>query len=238
MPKTGDTLIDFLHVSLLSTRSGCVECSAGKIWINYGNVIHAEANGLTGEEAFWKIAELDTGNRDFQIGVRTPSRSINRPTELLLIEAQSKSKLLSQNTPPAAPPQQENTPGRVRKTTSILFEIEDEKAPSKKVHLLEYGAIVLGRSNSADIIINDATVSRQHIQLQVGPDQVILSNLSSGNGTYLNGELIEGAVPLKENDVIQIGISVLRFYYVQEGKAALIQEYDENEEERTGVIPH
>jgi hypothetical protein len=236
--SAGESLIDFLHVSLLSTRSGCVECSTGNIWINYGNVVHAESDTLTGEEAFWKIVEMDTGNREFHMGQRTPSRSITRPTELLLIEAQSKSKMLGEKPPP--PPQPgEDLKKRVRKTTSVLFEIKDE--PNRKVHILDQGRIILGRSNSADVTVNDATVSRRHLLLEVSEKEVIISNLSSGNGTFLNGEKIQGSVTIKENDIIQVGSSIMRYYRVKDGRAALIQEFEDDLEDTglspTGIIP-
>lgn len=238
--SAGESLIDFLHVSLLSTRSGCVECSSGRIWINYGNVVHAETDNLTGEEAFWKIVEFDTGNREFQMGQRTPSRTITRPTELLLIEAQSKSKMLGdKGSPPPPPKPGEDHRKRVQKTTSVLFEMKDE--PHRKVHILDAGKIILGRSNSADITINDATVSRRHLLLEVGAREVIITNLSAGNGTFLNGELINESVTIKENDIIQVGASVLRYHRVKDGRAALIQEFEDDLIDPglnpTGLIP-
>lgn len=237
--SSGETIIDFLHVSLLSTRSGCVECNTGNIWINYGNVVHAEAGDITGEEAFWKIVEFDNGNRQFHMGQRTPARSITRPTELLLIEAQSKSRMISERPPPPPEQQKDDNRQRVRKTTSVLFEIKDE--PNRKVHILDQGRIILGRSNSSDVTINDATVSRRHLLLEVSENNVLITNMSTGNGTFLNGELIAETVQIKENDIIQVGTTVLRYYRVKDGRAALIQEFEDDMVDPgldpTGIIP-
>lgn len=70
--------------------------------------------------------------------------------------------------------------------------------------------ITIGRSSENDIVINDAKVSRTHLQL-VQNDNGICSvvNLSSTNGTFVNGQKITGEVQLQQHDVIRIGNTTL-----------------------------
>lgn len=70
--------------------------------------------------------------------------------------------------------------------------------------------ITIGRSSENNIVINDAKVSRTHLQL-VQNDNGVCSvvDLSSANGTFVNGQKITGEVRLQPHDVICIGNTTL-----------------------------
>jgi len=55
------------------------------------------------------------------------------------------------------------------------------------------GPTVIGRAQSCDVVINDESISRQHVRLTVRPDRVELTDLQSRNGTYVAGEAIREA---------------------------------------------
>jgi len=66
--------------------------------------------------------------------------------------------------------------------------------------------LTIGRSQENDIVINDAKVSRIHLQLVISDDGTYsVVDLNSANGTYVNGERISGEAKLKQNDEIRIG---------------------------------
>lgn len=67
-------------------------------------------------------------------------------------------------------------------------------------------SVILGRSASADIQILDQRVSRQHARVLVTPDEVVLEDLGSHNGTYVHGHQVHRR-PLRTGDRIQIGVS-------------------------------
>jgi Protein of unknown function (DUF3662)/FHA domain len=67
----------------------------------------------------------------------------------------------------------------------------------------------IGRGMDADIKIDDPGVSRHHAEIRVGSD-VILRDLGSTNGTYVNGMLI-AEQPLRDGAVITIGSTNLTF---------------------------
>ncbi|MDR0971960.1 MAG: FHA domain-containing protein [Bacteroidales bacterium] len=71
--------------------------------------------------------------------------------------------------------------------------------------------ITIGRSSSNDIVINDAKVSRRHMQIiQDDHGNFLLSDLESKNGTYINGVKIKGReVRLSSYDIIKIGNTVV-----------------------------
>ena len=77
-----------------------------------------------------------------------------------------------------------------------------------KMVLLQAGSIVLGRSDDADIVINDEGISRKHVKLHYSKGKTTATDLNSTNGTYVNGERIDTRV-LSHEDQIQISSSTL-----------------------------
>ena len=67
----------------------------------------------------------------------------------------------------------------------------------------------IGSGADADIRIDDPGVSRHHAEIRIGSD-VILRDLGSTNGTYVNGTLI-AEQPLRDGAVITIGSTNLTF---------------------------
>jgi adenylate cyclase len=60
-------------------------------------------------------------------------------------------------------------------------------------HPLDDGHTIVGRGQQCDVVINDESISRQHARLVVGPAQVVLSDLQSRNGTYVDGRAVHDA---------------------------------------------
>jgi pSer/pThr/pTyr-binding forkhead associated (FHA) protein len=75
---------------------------------------------------------------------------------------------------------------------------------------LSDGAL-LGRGDSADIRLEDTFASSAHARLVAEGDVIVLEDLGSTNGTYLNGEPLRGPQPLHIGDSIRIGDSEFTF---------------------------
>ena len=70
--------------------------------------------------------------------------------------------------------------------------------------------ITIGRGDGNDIMINDSHASRHHMQIIKHDDgHYTLSDFGSTNGTFVNGQRINGEVPLSPNDVVRIGNTTL-----------------------------
>lgn len=68
-------------------------------------------------------------------------------------------------------------------------------------------AVLIGRQGPG-LALTDPRVSRAHASLELREEGPFLRDLGSRNGTYLNGERVEGA-PLADQDVIRVGDHVL-----------------------------
>jgi hypothetical protein len=63
----------------------------------------------------------------------------------------------------------------------------------------------LGRNPDNEIRLNDPQASRYHALIQRQRDSYVIMDQGSGNGTYVNGQLINRPTPLASGDVITIG---------------------------------
>src|SRR3990172_10464237 len=77
--------------------------------------------------------------------------------------------------------------------------------------------LIVGRAVSSDVPIYDPTISRQHAQISVQNGGVLVKDLGSSNGTFLNGSRITEAVA-QPNDVVMFG--KVSFYVREAGKPA------------------
>lgn len=67
---------------------------------------------------------------------------------------------------------------------------------------------VIGRSDDADIIIDDSYASEFHVRVGVQEGEVMLNDLGSTNGTYLNGRRVTVPTVISKGDSIQIGKTI------------------------------
>ena len=77
--------------------------------------------------------------------------------------------------------------------------------------------IVIGRSSDLDMVLVEDMVSRKHAKISVSDDQIVIQDLGSTNGTFVNGERIK-KTRLRENDRILVGTSILKLVEVDTSK--------------------
>jgi pSer/pThr/pTyr-binding forkhead associated (FHA) protein len=75
---------------------------------------------------------------------------------------------------------------------------------------LDRPVLTIGRHEDNDIVIDHMGVSGRHARVAVDGHSVILTDLQSTNGTFLNGRRVEQG-ELRPNDWITIGRHILTF---------------------------
>ena len=73
-------------------------------------------------------------------------------------------------------------------------------------------AQVIGRAPTADIVLADPHLSRRHATVRATPEGVLLTDLGSTNGTWLNDTRVTGSVAIADGDVVRLGRTDLRLY--------------------------
>src|SRR5258705_14018399 len=69
----------------------------------------------------------------------------------------------------------------------------------------------LGRHPNNAIQLLDTIVSKEHSVLELRGHAMVLCDLGSMNGTFVNGERISGSQSLRHGDEIRMGNTVMRF---------------------------
>lgn len=70
----------------------------------------------------------------------------------------------------------------------------------------------IGRALENDIVVNETVASRSHAQLIFDDeDGVYINDLNSSNGTFVNGNRIEGFCKLKSTDIVTIGATPIKW---------------------------
>ena len=88
--------------------------------------------------------------------------------------------------------------------------------------------VTIGRSSELDMVLVEDMVSRKHAKITVGPGKVLIEDLGSTNGTFVNGEKIRQA-RLKEGDRILIGTSILKLVQREDGAQAELSDAEMRE---------
>jgi FHA domain len=73
------------------------------------------------------------------------------------------------------------------------------------------GGAMMGRSDGADIHVNDPFASSAHARIFQRGDYMYVEDMGSTNGTYLNGRQVRTAERLKVADTIRIGDTEYRY---------------------------
>lgn len=76
---------------------------------------------------------------------------------------------------------------------------------------MEKEVFTIGRSSANDLTFNNLSLSRHHARVLKKEDRFFIEDAGSRNGTFLNGIRIRQAMPLKNEDVIQLGEITLRY---------------------------
>ena len=73
------------------------------------------------------------------------------------------------------------------------------------------GENLLGRDRQALLWIDSATVSRRHARIVVTGGEAVIEDLGSRNGTSVQGQKIQGPVPLADGDRLRLGSATMTF---------------------------
>jgi hypothetical protein len=84
---------------------------------------------------------------------------------------------------------------------AILW-VKDGRRRGKIYKIID--GLTIGRKN-CELLLDEENISGQHAKMAVQGNDVLILDLLSKNGTFINGEKINAATSLKENDTIRIG---------------------------------
>ncbi len=86
----------------------------------------------------------------------------------------------------------------------MAFVLIDSGLKTGEEIALDKDKTVFGRHGACDCVLNHPTVSREHFHIERNAGKLLLVDLGSNNGTFVNGDKISW-VELKDGDKIQAG---------------------------------
>mgnify|MGYP001818416257 FL=1 len=87
----------------------------------------------------------------------------------------------------------------------VLLRGDDASGETYKVE----DVLMLGRSPQADIVVDDPYASEFHMRFVTGDEGLVLHDLGSTNGSYVNGRRVTAPQVLVKGDAVQVGKTVL-----------------------------
>lgn len=96
---------------------------------------------------------------------------------------------------------------RRRKEGSRVLFVRSESQQGEEFEVGD--VVVMGRSDETDVVLDDPYASEFHLRLVSQEDGMMLHDLGSTNGTYVNGRRVSAPTELKQGDTIQVGKTVM-----------------------------
>src|SRR5512142_2783884 len=114
------------------------------------------------------------------------------------------------------------TSGRSKTVVTVISKISERPVGKDACLVVIYGLelgrkynldsanVNIGRSSKSDVQIDQESVSRNHARIINTGKSMILRDLGSTNGTYVNDQLIDEYV-LRDGDFVKIGRTIFKF---------------------------
>lgn len=96
---------------------------------------------------------------------------------------------------------------RKRKGGKRIVMVKSDTQQGKELEIQDVS--VLGRSADADVLLDDPYASDFHMRLVAQENGLVLHDLGSTNGTYVNGRRVTAPATLRRGDSIQVGKTVM-----------------------------
>ena len=97
-----------------------------------------------------------------------------------------------------------------------MYKLLIEHREQVREFILEKGTYTVGRSPENDITIPDPGVSRHHMKLYITDEGILVEDLGSTNGTFVNGEKIRGKVRVNKGDLVFVAEHRITFTLIEE----------------------
>ena len=96
--------------------------------------------------------------------------------------------------------------------SSLFMDVEYSGGKKETIELLEK-LIYIGRASSFGEFDKDTEISRKHLMVKHNnAGEIFVEDQNSTNGTYLNGQKIQGLHKITGSDILTIGLSKIKLY--------------------------
>jgi pSer/pThr/pTyr-binding forkhead associated (FHA) protein len=122
--------------------------------------------------------------------------------------------------PPSELPPAERRKGRKSRAPRRARSVKSVVSPGHQLVIVEpatdrgrsypvAGGLTMGRAATCQVLVDDTFVSQLHARVYERDGQLLVEDLGSTNGTYLNRQRVQGPMVMKRGDRVQVGNTVL-----------------------------
>ena len=184
--------------------------SYGYIFLQQGQVLHAVCGNVEGDEAVYQMLTWAPGMYVMNEDILPQHRTITLTWEQLLFEGARRADV-GEVAPHSVEPITTASPTtaiRAKDSQPKLIISRGDQPPSTVELHHEY--TYLGRTDENELAIPEESISSRHCVFILSGADVIVRDLNSSNGTYVNGEPVPEAI-LRPGDSIQVGVIDIKF---------------------------
>jgi hypothetical protein len=98
------------------------------------------------------------------------------------------------------------------------LEIQEGELPPD-LFIIDSSSVSIGRTQPADIVLPHRSISREHCIVGLANDELLVTDLNSTNGTYIDDERVHRATILPVGSVVRLGQISLRHGVCTRGEA-------------------
>ena len=91
------------------------------------------------------------------------------------------------------------------------FVVRSGKEAGRTVVVSTGQTITLGRLKGCDVVVDDEAASRRHCTITAREDAVVVADLQSANGTFVDSQPITGEIQLSGGARIKIGGTIFKY---------------------------
>ena len=110
-----------------------------------------------------------------------------------------------------------------------------ETGAARRLPLAEF-PVTIGRAPPAELVLEGGTISRRHCRLEDQDGHLLLTDLGSTNGTYVDGIRVEAPVRLEDGATITVGAHRLRYQRRGPDEAAEAEAMDRELQEAADYV--
>ncbi len=206
-------LAEVLQMCCLGRRSGQITFRSGEsygfVFVQHGRVLHALCGHMEGEEAIYTMLAWPGGGFSVNEDILPHKKTVESTWEQLLLEGARRADA-GLSSPKDVPIITKEPSGSLRSQENQpkLTILRPDLPPA--VHELNVEYTHVGRLPGNEICLPYPSVSGRHcIFIMSGPD-IVLRDLNSSNGTFVNDEAITEVI-LRPGDLIQMGAVQMKF---------------------------
>jgi hypothetical protein len=175
-----------------------------QLFVDDGNVVHAAGRQKTGYAALEQALKLDGAAFEWLPGAQAPKRDLQVNIHEYAMQNSSARDTTMTKTNTVALPAEREKPAML----AHRYFFVPEGAPHVKL-ILEKTTSIAGRDPGCDLHLVSTQVSRQHCVIEITDRGLLVKDLDSKNGTFVNGIAMKDGY-VNEGDKLSFGSYTLK----------------------------